>query len=334
MANELKIIEQQFIPLLPHMAKSLPPSSGIGADRILQSALIAFEKTPDLMTCDRLTLQQSIFSACATGLLVDGITGQGYIVKYGSKAQFLTGVKGYGTIAARSGFTLGGNLIYEGEEYDIVLGSGGYARVKFDPTKRFPGARIVAAYATMESNSAPSLVDAMSLDEILDIKKISKATYRGNPWEAHFGQMATKTVKRRVGKSAPVDVLHRAIALDDAVDQGHHAFFRPDDGALMIDHVAAPISRTQPEPTHEFTVNPIKYTMLDATGKAHDLGSLDNWRRIILDRVMPMVGAQQIEDFLDRNKPNFDAIAERHAEAVAGVRAKLSARIYEIKNPQ
>lgn len=333
MANDLAVIEANFRPLLPYMERALPPAAGIGADRIMQSIMIACEKTPKLMQCRLPTLQQAAFSACALGLLVDGTSGQGYLIPYGDTAQFVTGWKGYSTIAARSRYVLGGDLIYEGEQNDVRLGSAGHAWVKPDWTIRGQkNAKIIAAFSTLESNYAPSLVAAMSLDEIMAIRARSKgAAKAGGPWDTDFGQMAIKTAKRRNAKSCPLDVLQLAAALDDAVDMGQSAHIRPEDRALIVDQEAQPLSVMQPQPSEPLTLDDTKFGLIDAANNYHDLGSLANWQHQLTKRVLTLQSEQQINEFLDRNKGIFTGIAQRHGAAVDDMRLRMAERIDELQ---
>lgn len=335
MANQLQIIESHFKPLVPRMEQAIPASANLPAKRIMQSVLIACEKNPDLMECTATSMQEAVFSACALGLLVDGITGQGYIVKYGNKAQFQTGFKGYTTIAARSGFTLGADNVFVGEKYKIRLGTNGVAEVEPDFSIRGPNATLLASFAFMESKAFPSMVDAMSLDEIMAIRAISKTRRTDSPWNTAFPEMAKKTVKRRLGKSAPIDILQRAIAIDDAADQGSHAYIRPDDQAVIIDdREAGPLTPMQPPPSEAFTLrDTVKFEVIFGDGVVRDLGTLDHWQQQIWSRLQKVDDPAALRAFLDRNKVVFDGIAERYATDVEGLRIKIRERIQELSRP-
>lgn len=334
MSKQLALIENQFKPLVPRMQQIIPATANLPVERVMQSVMVACESNPKLMDCSAVSMQKAVFTACTLGLLVDGVSGQGYLVPYRNEVQFQTGFKGYGTIAARSGYTLGGDLIYEGEEYSVRIGTSGHAWVKFDPTKRFPGAKIIAAFATLESNTSPALVLAMSLDELLHIKDMSQATYATAPWKVHFGEMCIKTVKKRLGKSCPVDILQRAAALDDAVDQGHTAYLRPEDRALIVDQVAEPLSPMQPPPAQDFTLDTsVKFEVIMGDGVKRDLGSIDNWSKRIWDRLEKVNDIGALNAFTERNKETFAAVAARYPQDVNGLRMKIRERIEELKTP-
>lgn len=336
MSTSLVTIENHFKPLVPRMAEVIPASANLPAQRIMQSVLIACERAPKLMECTALSMQEAVFSACALGLLVDGITGQGYLVAYGTKVQFQTGFKGYTTICARSGFTLGADNVFQGEKYKIRLGTHGIAEVEPDFSIRGPNAKLIASFAFMESNNFPSMVDAMSKDEIMAIRAITKTTRSDSPWNTHFNEMAKKTVKRRLGKSAPVDILQRAIALDDAADRGQHAYIRPEDQALIIDEQeAGPLTVMQPPPSEAFSIrDTAKFEVIFGDGVVRDLGSLANWERQIWERLQKVEGWKVLEDFADRNKATFAAIAERHPREVEGLRMKIRERVDGLKRRQ
>lgn len=337
MPNDLQVIERQLTPLLPRLDAIIPAGSNLAAQRIMQSIMVSCERSPDLMAPERrASLLEAAFSAAALGLTVDGVTGQGYIIAYNDRrrgpiAQFQIGVKGYSTIAGRSKYTLGGDVVYEGEKYDIMLGTNGHARVHFDPEKRNPGAKIIAAFATLESLTAPPLVLAMSLDEIMKVRAASKASsYAGSPWNNWFDQMAIKSAKKRLAKSCPLDVLQMAGALDDAVDMGHSAHIRPEDGALIVDHEAIPVSQMQPPPSEPLNLDDTKFGLYDASGNYHDLATLANWQHQLEKRVLTLQSDEQISEFVKRNAPAFSEIARRHGTAVDDMRLRMAERIDEL----
>src|SRR6185312_2271901 len=325
MAAELVVIENHFKPLVPRMAEAIPANANLPVKRVMQSIMIACEREYKLRECTAVSLQRAAFTACTLGLLCDGPTGQGFIIPYGSEAQFVTGVKGYGTIAARSGFLLGGNAIYEGERYEIMLGTGGYAKVWPDFSKRQPDkTKIIAAYATLESKMFPPLVDAMGLDEIMRIKARSKTKRADTPWNTDFVEMAKKTVNRRLSKSCPIDLLQLAVALDDAVDQGSPAYIRAEDQALIVDAEVHPVSATQPPPSEAFSLrDQTKWEAIFGDGVTRDLENEENWAYQIRKRLGGGASAPALTAFLDRNREVFDRIAEKHPDTVKRMRLDI-----------
>lgn len=278
MGNQLAIIEQQFRPLLPRMENAIPPQANLPVKRVMESILIACEREPKLFECTPVSMHRMAFTSCVTGLLLDGVTGQAFPIPFWSnkigalEAQFISGYKGYQTIAGRSRYTLDSNLIYEGEEYGITLGTGGEAWVKPRFECRGPGKKFIGGFVVLSSHYAPPIVDAMSLDEILAIRDRAKRK-SDSPWNnpLDFPEMAKKTLKRRGGKYCPNDILQMAIAVDDAVDQGRSAYIRPEDRAVMIDHVAEPLSPMQPPPAEPFSLNrPIPRTAQETRREAQE----------------------------------------------------------------
>jgi phage RecT family recombinase len=69
-------------------------------------------------------------SAACLGLEVDGVTGQAYLIPFKGRAQLVVGYKGYNTLAARSGITITGAVVREGDEFDYQLGSAAFVRHK------------------------------------------------------------------------------------------------------------------------------------------------------------------------------------------------------------
>jgi recombination protein RecT len=95
----------------------------VPVERLMQTIMISCERLPALLKCDRQSLFNSAMSAAVLGLEVDGVTGQAYLIPFAGKAQLVIGYKGFNTLAARSGITITGAVVREGDEFDYELGS-------------------------------------------------------------------------------------------------------------------------------------------------------------------------------------------------------------------
>jgi recombination protein RecT len=88
-----------------------------------------------LLQCTPISVIQAATTGAVLGLEADGATGQGYLVPFRRKgrgrfAQWLTGYKGYNTLAARVGLTINGDVVREGDFFDWEKGSAGFVRHK------------------------------------------------------------------------------------------------------------------------------------------------------------------------------------------------------------
>lgn len=233
MANELQVLETQLAPLAPHFAAVLPKS--VSPERLIRTVMISVEKLPQLLNCDRQSLFNAAMSAAVLGLEVDGVTGQAYLIPFKGRAQLVIGYKGLNTLAARSGITITGAVVREGDEFDYQLGTAAYVRHKPKGSK----GRITHAWACAQSLDRPAVVEVLDIDELLAVKGRSPGAKRSDsPWNdpaIGFPAMCQKTAKRRLARAMPLNIMQQAARMDEAVDeQGAPAWISPDKG-VMID---------------------------------------------------------------------------------------------------
>src|SRR6266849_9063658 len=149
-SNELIAFEHMLQPLKPHFQQAL--AGAIPVERLMRSIVISVERLPKLLECTRQSLLNASMSAACLGLEVDGVTGQAYLIPFKGRAQLVIGYKGYTTLAARSGITITGAVVREGDEFDYELGSAAFIRHKPAVGKN---RRIIAAWACAQSMDRP-----------------------------------------------------------------------------------------------------------------------------------------------------------------------------------
>src|ERR1700682_2325505 len=168
MANEIAIFENVLRPLTPHFEQAL--GGAMPVERLMRSIMISVERTPKLLDANRQSLLNASMSAACLGLEVDGVTGQAFFVPFAGKAQLIIGYKGMNTLAARSGFTVQGEVVRDGDEFDYELGDRGFVKHKPKLGARGP---IIAAWATASSLTRPSIISVLGIDDIMEIMKKS-----------------------------------------------------------------------------------------------------------------------------------------------------------------
>lgn len=239
--NALVVLERQMAPLAPRFAEVLGKTMPVA--RLMRTIMISVERLPKLLDCDRQSIFNAAMSAACLGLEVDGVTGQAYLIPFKGKAQLVVGYKGYNTMAARSGITITGAVVREGDEFDYELGSRAYVRHR--PASIGKDRRIIAAWACAQSMDRPAMVAVMNLDELLAVKAKSPGGARSDsPWNdpaIGFPAMCEKTVKRRLARSLPLNIMTAAARLDEAVDeQGENAWISPDKGVIVEGEILPP----------------------------------------------------------------------------------------------
>ncbi len=246
MATELAILENQLKPLAPRLALVL--DKRVPVERLMQTIMISCERLPALLKCDRQSLFNAAMSAAVLGLEVDGVTGQAYLIPFAGKAQLVIGYKGFNTLAARSGFTITGAVVRDGDEFDFELGSSSFVHHK--PALVGKDRRITGAWACATSNTLPAVVSVLGIDELLAVKGKSPGAKRSDsPWNdpaIGFPAMCEKTAKRRLARSMPLNVMQLAARMDEAVDeQGRAARIDPEQGVIVEGEIIEP-SETPP----------------------------------------------------------------------------------------
>lgn len=244
MSNAITVFETQLAPLRQRFAAVLPPS--ISPDRLIRTVVISVERLPKLLDCDRQSLFNAAMSAAVLGLEVDGVTGQAYLLPFKGKAQLVIGYRGINTMAARSGITITGAVVRDGDEFDYELGSSAY--IKHVPQLGNKG-RIAAAWAVAAAHGRPSIIAVMGIDDLLAVKSKSPGAQRSDsPWNdptIGFPAMCEKTVKRRLARSLPLNIMTAAARMDEAFEeQGANTWISPDKG-VVIDGDISPRHNTE-----------------------------------------------------------------------------------------
>jgi recombination protein RecT len=317
--NALAVIERQLVTLGPRFEAVLPAS--LPASRLIQTIVVSCERSPKLLDCDRQSLFNAALSAAVLGLEVDGVSGQAFLIPFKNRAQLVIGYRGFNTLAAKSGITITGACVKEGDTFDYELGTKAYLR--HVPRLGNEG-RIIGAWACATAPGRTPIVSVLGIDELLAVKQRSPAGARSDsPWNdprVGFPAMCEKTAKRRLARSMPLNVMVQAAAMDEAVDErGKGAWIDPDRGVVIEGEVLAP--RTAETPTAEALIGkPAEMT-------AHDY--VERWHSIIADaqdgRELAELWNSEAQRLMRR------AIVWPSQEPVKALMSLVTARVGELK---
>lgn len=241
-SNEVAIFENVLRPLTPHFEQAL--GNAMPVARLMRSIMISVERTPKLLNADRQSLLNAAMSAAYLGLEVDGITGQAFFVPFAGKAQLIIGYKGMNTLAARSGYTVQGEVVRDGDAFEYELGDRGFVRHK---PKLGNKGEIIATWATASSLSRPAIISVLGIDDVMAIMaKSPGAKMSDSPWRDKnigFPAMASKSAKRRLGRSMPLNAdprFHLASGMEENFEErGRISWIDPERG-LQIEGQANP----------------------------------------------------------------------------------------------
>lgn len=218
--NPIAVFREDLSRMTPEFAKALP--SHVGADKFTRVVMSAVQQNPDILAADKRTLLGACMKAAQDGLLPDGreaaITV--YNTKAGKVAQFMPMIAGILKKARNSGeiSTIAAELVYTNDrfEYRVVNGK---PEMIHEPVVFGERGDVLGAYACAVLKDGSTMVEVMSKADIEKVRGASRAKDSG-PWVSWWGEMARKTVLRRLSKRLPSssdreDDLQRTIQRDD-----------------------------------------------------------------------------------------------------------------------
>lgn len=224
-------VRSMMTKMEPEMARVLPRH--ITPQRMARVALTCFNRIPKLLECDLKSLAGAIMQAAELGLEFDGMLGHAYLIPYENRrkniteAQFVVGYKGLLSLVRRSGqvSTIYAQVVRDKDHFDYEFGL--EPRLVHRPDQGERG-EPTFVYAVAHLRDGGRQFDVLSVHDINKVRDESqgyKTSLRynrdDNPWQAHWDEMAKKTVLRRLCKMLPVSVeVQRAVALNEAADDG------------------------------------------------------------------------------------------------------------------
>lgn len=188
------------------LAAALPP--GVDVDRFQRVVLTAIQQNPKLADADRQSLYNSSLRAAADGLVPDGREGAfvEYNVKQGNgwaKAiQWMPMVGGIIKRLATAGINIDAQLVYENDDFEQTLGDDAAIHHKA-PKLGQPRGKEIGVYAIARLPNGMIMREVMDTEQVNQVRNASKSKDSG-PWVSWWGEMARKTVIRRLAKRLPI----------------------------------------------------------------------------------------------------------------------------------
>jgi recombination protein RecT len=194
--SSLNKMQREFETALP---------SQIPADRFIRTIVTAVQMEPTLLEADRKTLIGACMKAASDGLLLDG--REAGLSVYKSRD---TGIKTVSYMPMVGGIlkkirqsgeisSIRAHVVYEGDQFDFELGDD--ERIQHKPNLSQQD-KPIAVYAIAKFKDGDIQREVMSYSQIQKIR--AKATGIGKRcWDSEWGEMAKKTVIRRLAKRLP-----------------------------------------------------------------------------------------------------------------------------------
>lgn len=195
---------------------ALPPQ--IPVERFIRVAQTAITTSPQLMEANRASLWAACVKAAQDGLLPDG--KEAVLVTYKTKAGIIANyqpmvggilkkVRNSGELASISP-----HIVYSNDEFEFWIDEAG-EHLKHKPKLGGERGEPTHVYAIAKTKDGAVYIEVMTTEEIEKVRSSSRAKDSG-PWVNWWGEMARKTVIRRLAKRLPMSTdLDDVIRRDD-----------------------------------------------------------------------------------------------------------------------
>jgi len=180
------------------IATALP--SIMTGDRFLRVALTTLQKVPKLQTCSQASLCQALLDCASLGLEPDN--RRAHLIPYGQNVQLIVDYKGVVELILRNGDVrkIYAEIVHENDEFEFDRGEVTKHLIDYSRDDR---GKAIAAYCIATLKSGETTATVMTVKEINAIRDKAKAGKSG-PWVDHWGEMAKKTVFKRLAKWLPM----------------------------------------------------------------------------------------------------------------------------------
>ncbi len=201
--------------------------SKVAADDLLQVALVAASRQPQLFECSTTSFIQATMQCAELGLRF-GPLGLAYLVPFENRktghleAQLIVGFKGYVDLARENKQTIQSEVVHEHDEFEYDQGSSPFVRFKRTLGDR---GKVIGAYAIAHEEGMVPIVEIMSLKDLEAIRERAKSSKSPaspyNTSEEDREQMYRKAPVRRIQKYLRLSPRQqKALEYDQEADLG------------------------------------------------------------------------------------------------------------------
>lgn len=200
--NDMVEFRSTLAKMEPEFRSALPTQ--IPSERFVRTVMTAIQMQPELLSADRRTLLACCMKAAQDGLLLDGREAAAVIFRgrEGPKVQYMPMFGGILKKIRNSGelASISAHVVHEKDEFVYELGD--EERIVHRPFMNGDRGRYIAVYAIAKTKDNAIYREVMSVDDVEKVRSVSKAKDSG-PWVQWWGEMAKKTVIRRIAKRLP-----------------------------------------------------------------------------------------------------------------------------------
>ena len=143
----------------------------------------------------------------AAYLGLDFFSRECYAIPYGNRLQFQTDYKGEVKLAKKYSFQkirdIYAKVVREGDAFEEIIYHG-KPTINFQP-KPFNSGKIIGAFAVCLYGDGTMIYETMSAEDINSVRDNYSKMANGKAWKQSYGEMAKKTVIRRLRKMIPIE---------------------------------------------------------------------------------------------------------------------------------
>ncbi len=202
--NYLSVVYSGLDKGLANQVKALPKE--FNKQRFLQNCMTVLQDgQADFSKCDATTVVRTLMKGAFLGL--DFFNGECYAIPYGNQCNFQTDYKGEIKLCKRYSKNpikdIYAKVVRNGDLFEEEI-TDGRQTVNFKP-KPFNDGDIIGAFAIVLYQDGSLMYDTMSKAEIEHTRQTFSKAANSKAWKESYGEMAKKTVLRRLCKLIDLD---------------------------------------------------------------------------------------------------------------------------------
>lgn len=211
----IKQLPEQLAPLagcFDNAWGAFVKSYGDGAGQVMAreidfaaQAMLANTYLIRVATENPLSLISALKNLALVGYTLNPVRKQGYLVPMGKAIVFVPSYMGLVDELVASGLVkkIEAHPVFDGEDFEIKLGTNGYLRHKPNPWGKREKENLKGCYWYAVLVDGTEMFDTISLDEIEKIRKRAPSAKSSSPWDTDYIEMARKTAVRNGYKKVP-----------------------------------------------------------------------------------------------------------------------------------
>lgn len=152
-----------------------------------------------------MSLINALKNLALVGYTLNPVRKQGYLVPMGKAIVFVPSYMGLVDELVASGLVkkIEAHPVFDGEDFEIKLGTNGYLRHKPNPWGKREKENLKGCYWYAVLVDGTEMFDTISLEEIEKIRKRAPSAKSSSPWNTDYIEMARKTAVRNGYKKIP-----------------------------------------------------------------------------------------------------------------------------------